>query len=63
MTTATSMATSIDVATKIKVGISTCLLGRNVRYDGGHQRDAYLVETLGRWFEYVSVCPEVEMGL
>lgn len=59
----TTAVTSKDVAPKIKVGISTCLLGRNVRYDGGHQRDAYLVETLGRWFEYVSVCPEVEMGL
>lgn len=48
---------------KVRVGLSTCLLGRNVRYDGGHQRDAYLVETLGRHFEYVPVCPEVEMGL
>lgn len=48
---------------KLPVGVSTCLLGRNVRYDAGHQRDAYLVETLGRWFEWVPVCPEVEMGL
>ena len=48
---------------RIRVGVSTCLLGRNVRYDAGHQYDAYLVETLGRFFEFVPVCPEVEMGL
>lgn len=47
----------------IRVGISTCLLGEKVRFDGGHKRDAYLVETLGRYFEWVPVCPEVEMGL
>lgn len=48
---------------KIKVGISTCLLGENVRYDGGHQHDRYLTDTLCRYFEYVPVCPEVECGL
>ena len=48
---------------KIKIGISTCLLGRNVRYDGGHQWDRYLTETLGRYFTYIPVCPEVEYGL
>jgi uncharacterized protein YbgA (DUF1722 family)/uncharacterized protein YbbK (DUF523 family) len=51
------------VTAKIRVGISSCLLGKNVRFDGGHQRDAYLCDTLGRWFEYVAVCPEVEVGL
>ncbi|RMG01510.1 MAG: DUF1722 domain-containing protein [Planctomycetota bacterium] len=47
----------------IRVGISACLLGRAVRYDGGHKRDPYLVETLGRFFTWVPVCPEVELGL
>ena len=48
---------------RIRVGISTCLLGQPVRYDGGHQGDRYLVDTLGRYMEYVPVCPEVECGL
>ena len=48
---------------KIKVGISSCLLGENVRYDGGHQHDRYLTDTLGRCFEYFPVCPEVECGM
>ncbi|NLC71983.1 MAG: DUF523 and DUF1722 domain-containing protein [Desulfuromonadaceae bacterium] len=48
---------------KIRIGISSCLLGMNVRYDGGHQLDHYLRDTLGKWFDYVPVCPEVEMGL
>lgn len=48
---------------KIKLGISSCLLGEKVRYDGTHQRDAYIVETMGKYFEWVPVCPEVEYGL
>jgi uncharacterized protein YbgA (DUF1722 family)/uncharacterized protein YbbK (DUF523 family) len=48
---------------KITMGISRCLLGENVRYDGGHQHDRYLTDTLGNYFEYVPVCPEVEYGL
>jgi uncharacterized protein YbgA (DUF1722 family)/uncharacterized protein YbbK (DUF523 family) len=48
---------------KVKLGISTCLLGDNVRYDGGHKLDRFLTETLGQYVEYVSVCPEVECGL
>lgn len=47
----------------IRLGISACLLGRNVRYDGGHQLDRYLSGTLGRFVEWVPVCPEVECGL
>lgn len=47
----------------IKVGISSCLLGEKVRYDGGHKLDHYLKETLGKYVEWVGVCPEVEMGL
>ncbi|HEY7678682.1 MAG TPA: DUF523 and DUF1722 domain-containing protein [Candidatus Methylomirabilis sp.] len=45
------------------MGISSCLLGQGVRYDGGNKRDAYLVETLGNSFEWVPVCPGVELGL
>jgi len=48
---------------KIKLGISTCLLGENVRYDGGHKLDRFLTGTLGQFVEYVPVCPEVECGL
>ena len=48
---------------KIKLGISTCLLGQNVRYDGGHKLDRFLTDTLGQYVEYVPVCPEVECGL
>jgi uncharacterized protein YbgA (DUF1722 family)/uncharacterized protein YbbK (DUF523 family) len=47
----------------IRIGISSCLLGEKVRYDGGHKRDTYLVETFGHFVEWVPVCPEVEMGL
>ena len=48
---------------KIRLGISACLLGQNVRYDGGHKLDRYLTDTLGQYVEYVPVCPEVECGL
>jgi uncharacterized protein YbbK (DUF523 family) len=48
---------------KIKIGVSACLLGANVRYDGGHKEDAYLTQTLDRYLEWVPVCPEVEYGL
>jgi uncharacterized protein YbgA (DUF1722 family)/uncharacterized protein YbbK (DUF523 family) len=47
----------------VRIGVSSCLLGENVRYDGGHKRDAFLVGTLGRFVEWVPVCPEVELGL
>ena len=48
---------------KIRIGISACLLGENVRYDGGHKWDRYLTDTLGQYVDYVPVCPEVECGL
>ncbi|OLD64465.1 MAG: hypothetical protein AUI47_05820 [Acidobacteria bacterium 13_1_40CM_2_68_5] len=47
----------------IRVGISACLLGQAVRYDGGHKRDSIIIEALGCLFEWVPVCPEVEAGL
>jgi uncharacterized protein YbgA (DUF1722 family)/uncharacterized protein YbbK (DUF523 family) len=49
--------------TKIRLGISTCLLGQQVRYDGGHKWDRFITETLGKYVEFVPVCPEVECGL
>ncbi len=48
---------------KIQIGISACLLGQQVRYDGGHKRDSYLVDTLGRYVRWVPVCPEAELGM
>lgn len=48
---------------KIKVGISSCLLGNRVRYDGGHKRDRYITDVLAEYFHFVPVCPEVECGL
>ncbi len=49
--------------TKIKLGISACLLGEKVRYDGQHKLDRYLRDELGKHVAYVPVCPEVECGL
>ena len=46
-----------------RIGISRCLLGDEVRYDGGHKRDPFLVSTFGRFVEWVPVCPEVEVGM
>jgi uncharacterized protein YbgA (DUF1722 family)/uncharacterized protein YbbK (DUF523 family) len=48
---------------KIKLGISACLLGEKVRWNGGHSRDRYLTDMLGQYVEYVPVCPEVECGM
>jgi uncharacterized protein YbgA (DUF1722 family)/uncharacterized protein YbbK (DUF523 family) len=47
----------------IRIGISACLLGDEVRFDGGHKRDRFLTDTLGPFVEWVRVCPEVELGL
>ncbi|MDF7806014.1 DUF523 and DUF1722 domain-containing protein [Pontiellaceae bacterium B12219] len=48
---------------KIRIGVSSCLMGEKVRYDGQHKHDSYVTGTLGRWFEFVPVCPEFELGL
>jgi len=48
---------------RIKIGISACLLGENVRWNAGHSRDRYLTDTLGLYVEYIPVCPEVECGM
>jgi uncharacterized protein YbgA (DUF1722 family)/uncharacterized protein YbbK (DUF523 family) len=47
----------------LRIGISACLLGQQVRFDGGHKRDSFLTGTFGRFVEWVPVCPEVECGL
>jgi uncharacterized protein YbgA (DUF1722 family)/uncharacterized protein YbbK (DUF523 family) len=48
---------------RIAVGISSCLLGEEVRYDGQHKRDAYINGTLSQYFAFVPVCPEMAIGL
>ena len=48
---------------KIPIGISSCLLGEHVRFDSGHKKDAYIVGTLARYFEFHPFCPEVGIGL
>jgi uncharacterized protein YbgA (DUF1722 family)/uncharacterized protein YbbK (DUF523 family) len=48
---------------EIRIGISACMLGEEVRFDGGHKRDPFLVETLGQFVRFVPVCPEVDIGL
>jgi len=47
----------------LRLGISRCLLGDEVRFDGGHKQDPFLTDVLGRYVEWVPVCPEVEAGL
>src|SRR5690242_19296936 len=58
-------ATLLDAMSegKVRLGVSACLLGESVRYDGGHKRDRFLTETLAPYVEWVPVCPEVELGL
>lgn len=48
---------------KIKLGVSACLLGHPVRFDGGHKHQSYLTEILTKYFEFVPVCPELAIGL
>ena len=47
----------------IRIGISSCLLGERVRWDGDHKQDSYIRRSLGELFEFVPVCPEVGIGL
>jgi uncharacterized protein YbgA (DUF1722 family)/uncharacterized protein YbbK (DUF523 family) len=52
-----------DSITRVRIGVSSCLLGQKVRFDGGHKRDAFLADTFGPHVEWVPVCPEVEVGM
>lgn len=47
----------------IRVGISSCLMGAKVRFDGRHKRDRYITDVLGRYFQFVPMCPELEVGM
>ena len=47
----------------IRIGISSCLLGERVRFDGNHKQDSYILGTLSQVFEFVPICPEVAIGL
>lgn len=47
----------------IRLGVSSCLLGHEVRFDGGHKRSRFVTDLLGRFVEWVPVCPEVEVGM
>jgi len=55
--------TAIDFPRDIPVGISQCLLGEKVRYDGGHKQSKYCTDTLAGWFSFVPVCPEMGIGM
>lgn len=59
------MTNELPAATqeKIKIGVSSCLLGNNVRYDGQHKYHWYINEVLNHYFEYIAVCPEVGAGM
>ncbi|MFA5960539.1 MAG: DUF523 and DUF1722 domain-containing protein [Tatlockia sp.] len=48
---------------KLVLGISSCLLGERVRFDGGHKRDTYLCDLLANYVDFLPICPEVEIGL
>ncbi len=53
----------VDYKHKIQVGISSCLLGHEVRYDGGHKSNDYIRKTLSQYFELRPFCPELESGM
>ena len=57
------MSDTSPTTAPIRVGVSACLLGDEVRWDGGHKRDRFVTDALGRFVEFVRVCPEVESGL
>jgi len=48
---------------RIRIGISSCLIGQEVRYDGGHKHNEYITRSLGQFFDFVPYCPEVAIGM
>ncbi|MCG8589472.1 MAG: DUF523 and DUF1722 domain-containing protein [Proteobacteria bacterium] len=57
------MSDAVSPDAPLRLGVSSCLLGREVRFDGGHKRDRFLTDLLGSFVEWVPVCPEVEVGM
>jgi uncharacterized protein YbbK (DUF523 family) len=57
------MVAFVHVDERLRIGVSACLLGREVRYDGRHKRDALLLEELAPRVTFVPVCPELEVGM
>lgn len=59
--------TAVDIrpadSAPIRIGVSSCVIGEEVRWNGGHSRQRYLTDMLGPFVEYVPVCPEVEVGM
>jgi uncharacterized protein YbgA (DUF1722 family)/uncharacterized protein YbbK (DUF523 family) len=53
----------MSASVTVRIGVSSCLLGQKVRFDGGHKRDGFLVDTFGEFVEWVPVCPELEVGM
>lgn len=58
-----NIAMTITPQLKPKIGISACLLGEKVRFDGGHKRDRFLTDLFGKFVDWVAVCPEMEVGM
>jgi len=56
-------AVAADADRPIRLGVSSCLLGNTVRYDGGHKRDRFVTDLLAQFVEWIPVCPEVEVGM
>ncbi len=52
-----------NLSNKIRIGVSSCLLGNEVRFDGGHKRNEFVADIFGKFVEFVPVCPEVEIGM
>jgi len=50
-------------AGRIRLGVSACLLGAGVRFDGGHKRNRFIIEELGAHFEFAAFCPEMAIGM
>ena len=48
---------------KILIGVSSCLIGEKVRFDGGHKQSRYIIDTLGQYFSFRPFCPEMAIGL
>jgi uncharacterized protein YbgA (DUF1722 family)/uncharacterized protein YbbK (DUF523 family) len=53
----------MKMAGPVRIGVSSCLLGQKVRYDGGHKRDSFVADLLARFVEFVPLCPEMDIGL